>query len=62
MKAITVEPKMEGSALLEGVAEPDEREASVLVEVIRCRTGWHGPVGVGETLPSHRDVRDMNAW
>ena len=34
MKAITVEPKQPGSARLEEVAEPDEREGSVLVEAI----------------------------
>jgi glucose 1-dehydrogenase len=34
VKAITVEPKEAGSVLLEEVAEPDEREGSVLVEGI----------------------------
>ena len=34
MKAITVEPKQPGSARLEEVAEPDERDGSVLVEAI----------------------------
>src|SRR5258708_429357 len=34
MKAITVEPKKAGTALLEEVAEPDAREGSVLVEAI----------------------------
>lgn len=34
MKAITVEPKLPGSARLEEVAEPDERDDSVLVEAI----------------------------
>ncbi len=34
MKAITVEPKTEGSARLEDVPEPDPREGSVLVEAI----------------------------
>src|SRR5271168_2006471 len=34
LKAITVEPKKAGSVLLEEVAEPDEREGSVLVEGI----------------------------
>jgi threonine dehydrogenase-like Zn-dependent dehydrogenase len=34
MKAITVEPKQPNSARLENIAEPDEREGSVLVEAI----------------------------
>jgi len=34
VKAITVEPKKPGSALLEDVAEPDPREGSVLVEAV----------------------------
>jgi hypothetical protein len=34
MKAITVEPKKAGSALLEEIAEPNGREGSVLVEAI----------------------------
>jgi threonine dehydrogenase-like Zn-dependent dehydrogenase len=34
MKAITVEPKVPGSARLENVAEPDARDGSVLVEAI----------------------------
>ncbi len=34
MKAITVEPKKPGSALLEEIAEPDLREGSVLVEAV----------------------------
>jgi threonine dehydrogenase-like Zn-dependent dehydrogenase len=34
MKAITVEPKKSGSARLEEIPEPDEREGSVLVEAI----------------------------
>ena len=34
MKAITVEPKKPGSARLEEIPEPDEREGSVLVEAI----------------------------
>ena len=34
MKAITVEPKKAGSARWEEIAEPDEREGSVLVEAV----------------------------
>lgn len=34
MKAITVEPKKLGTALLEDVPEPDVRDGSVLVEAI----------------------------
>jgi len=34
MKAITVEPKVKGSARLEDVAEPDMRNGSVLVEAV----------------------------
>ena len=57
MKAITVEPKKTASVLLEEVAEPDEREGSVLVEAIAvgvCGTdveivegnyGWAPPGG-----------------
>lgn len=57
MKAITVEPKKAGSVLLEEVAEPDEREGSILVEAIAvgvCGTdveivegnyGWAPPGG-----------------
>ena len=57
MKAITVEPKKAGRVLLEEVAEPDEREGSVLVEAIAvgvCGTdveivegnyGWAPPGG-----------------
>jgi threonine dehydrogenase-like Zn-dependent dehydrogenase len=57
MKAITVEPKKAGSARWEDVAEPDEREGSVLVEAIAvgvCGTdieivegkyGWAPPGG-----------------
>jgi len=57
VKAITVEPRKAGSALLEEVAEPDEREGSVLVEAIAvgvCGTdvdivegkyGWAPPGG-----------------
>ena len=34
MKAIIVEPKKPGTAGLENIPEPDEREGSVLVEAI----------------------------
>jgi D-arabinose 1-dehydrogenase-like Zn-dependent alcohol dehydrogenase len=34
MRATTVEPKKAGSARWEGIAEPDEREGSVLVEAV----------------------------
>lgn len=55
MKAITVEPKVEGSARLEDVSEPDEREGSVLVEavavsvcgadveIVEGKYGWASP-------------------
>ena len=57
MKAITVEPKMPGSALLEEVAEPDVQDGDVLVEAVAvgvCGTdveivegkyGWAPPGG-----------------
>jgi glucose 1-dehydrogenase len=34
MRAITVEPKKQGSAKWEGVQEPDDRQGSILVEAI----------------------------
>jgi threonine dehydrogenase-like Zn-dependent dehydrogenase len=57
MKAITVEPKLPGSALLEEVAEPDVQDGAVLVEAVAvgvCGTdveivegkyGWAPPGG-----------------
>ena len=44
MKAITVEPKKAGTARLEEIPEPDERDGSVLV------TGA-GPIGLLSALP-----------
>jgi threonine dehydrogenase-like Zn-dependent dehydrogenase len=55
MKAITVEPKQPNSARLEDIAEPDEREGSVLVqaiavgvcgtdvEIVEGKYGWAPP-------------------
>jgi glucose 1-dehydrogenase len=69
VKAITVEPKKAGSVLLEEVAEPDEREGSVLlegiavgvcgtdVEIVEGNYGWSPPGGtrlVGKELGSAR--------
>jgi threonine dehydrogenase-like Zn-dependent dehydrogenase len=67
MKAITVEPKMSGSARLENVAEPDAGDGSVLVEAIAvgvCGTdveivegkyGW-APPGQSRLILGHESL------
>jgi threonine dehydrogenase-like Zn-dependent dehydrogenase len=67
MKAITVEPKKQGTAMLEDVAEPDVREGSVLVEAIAvgvCGTdveivdgkyGW-APQGKARLVLGHESL------
>jgi threonine dehydrogenase-like Zn-dependent dehydrogenase len=67
MKAITVEPKTPGSARLENIAEPDERDGSVLVEAIAvgvCGTdveivegkyGW-APPGQARLVLGHESL------
>ena len=67
MKAITVEPKKAGSARWEEIAEPDEREGSVLVEAVAvgvCGTdveivegkyGW-APAGAQRLVLGHESL------
>jgi threonine dehydrogenase-like Zn-dependent dehydrogenase len=67
MKAITVRPMIPGSAKLEDIPEPDEREGSVLVEAIAvgvCGTdveivegeyGW-APPGKTSLVPGHESL------
>jgi threonine dehydrogenase-like Zn-dependent dehydrogenase len=67
LKAITVEPKVPGSARLENVAEPDARDGSVLVqaiavgvcgtdvEIVEGKYGW-APPGQSRLILGHESL------